>query len=107
MKLLSKMTSIDFIRLRKLALVVSILLISAGVYSLATKGLNYGIDFSGGTKIELSYQQDVAVTDLRAALTSNDYAEAVVQHFGSFKDILIRIPLSEDNQSAEVSSKKS
>lgn len=104
MKILSKITSIDFIGLRKLALVVSTLLIAAGIYSLATKGLNYGIDFSGGTKIELSYQNDVAVTDLRKTLASNNYADAVVQHFGSNKDILIRIPLSDDNQSAEVSS---
>ena len=104
MKLLSKMTSIDFIGLRKLALVVSIVLIVAGVYSLATKGLNYGIDFSGGTKMELLYQNDVAVTDLRSTLTSNGFSDAVVQHFGSNKDVLIRIPLSDDNQSAEVSS---
>ena len=104
MKLLSKMTNIDFIGLRKLALVVSIVLIGAGVYSLATKGLNYGIDFSGGTKMELLYQNDVAVTDLRSTLTSNGFSDAVVQHFGSNKDVLIRIPLSDDNQSAEVSS---
>jgi len=103
MQLLSKMTSIDFIGLRKLALIVSIALIVSGVYSLATKGLNFGIDFSGGTKIELTYQEDVSVTDLRAALGEGDFSEAVVQYFGSNKDILIRIPLSEDNNSAEVS----
>ena len=104
MKLLSKMTNIDFIGLRKLAVLVSIVLIVAGVYSLVTKGLNYGIDFSGGTKMELLYQNDVAVTDLRSTLTSNGFSDAVVQHFGSNKDVLIRIPLSDDNQSAEVSS---
>ncbi len=105
MKLLAKMTSIDFIGLRKLAVFVSIALIATGVYSLATKGLNYGIDFSGGTKIELVYQQDVSVTDLRALLSNNNLPEAVVQHFGSNKDVLIRIPLSEENSSAEVSSR--
>jgi len=105
MKLLAKMTTIDFIGLRKLAVFVSIALIAAGVYSLATKGLNYGIDFSGGTKIELVYQQDVSVTDLRVLLSNNNLPEAVVQHFGSNKDVLIRIPLSQENSSAEVSSR--
>ena len=104
MQLLSKMTSIDFIRLRGIALVVSIILISMGTYSLATKGLNWGIDFSGGTKIELTYQNDVSITGLRADLSSGGFSEAVAQSFGSNKDILIRIPLSEDNNSAKVSS---
>ena len=108
MRLLAKETKIDFIGLRKLALVVSVALIALGIYSLSSKGLNYGIDFSGGTKMELSYQQDVDVVDLRSTLTAQGYGDAVVQDFGSsadsVKDILIRIPLSEDNQSAEVSS---
>jgi len=108
MRLLAKETKIDFIGLRKLALVVSVALIALGIYSLSSKGLNYGIDFSGGTKMELSYQQDVDVVDLRSTLAAQGYGDAVVQDFGSsadsVKDILIRIPLSEDNQSAEVSS---
>lgn len=104
MKLLSKMTTIDFIGLRKLAVFVSLALIVTGIYSLTTTGLNFGIDFSGGTKIELTYQEDVSVTDLRTTLTDAGYSDAVVQSFGSNKDILIRIPLSDDNQSVEVSS---
>lgn len=105
MQLLSKMTSIDFIGLRKYAVVVSIALIVAGAYSLATKGLKRGIDFTGGTKIELTYQNNASVQDLRSTLASNGYADAVVQNFGSNKDILIRIPLSKENDSADVSSK--
>jgi len=105
MKILSKTTTIDFIGLRKLALIVSILLIVISIYSLSTKGLNFGIDFSGGTKIELAYEQDVEVTQLRSTLADGGFPEAVVQHFGSNKDILIRIPLSEDNNTAEVSTR--
>ena len=101
MQLLSKITSIDFIGLRKLALVVSIALIVAGVYSLATKGLNYGIDFSGGTKIELTYEDNVSVNSIREILAGNNLAEAVVQSFGD-KGILIRIPISGENNSAKV-----
>jgi len=105
MKILSKTTKIDFIGLRKLALIVSIALIALSVYSLSTKGLNYGIDFSGGTKIELAYEQDVEVNQLRSTLADGGFPEAVVQHFGSNKDVLIRIPLSEENSDAEVSSR--
>ncbi len=103
MQLFKKQTTINFIGLRKLSLVLSIGLIVTCIYSLATKGLNYGIDFSGGTKIELAYQEDVSVLGMRETLASNGYPEAVVQHFGSNKDVLVRIPLSAENSDAKVS----
>lgn len=105
MQILAKETKIDFIGLRKIAVIFSILLIVAGVYSLATKGLNYGIDFSGGTKVELIFEQDIAIQDLRDELAKGGYDDAVVQYFGSNKDILIRIPLSEKNSDVESSSR--
>ncbi|MFT7527512.1 MAG: preprotein translocase subunit SecF [Arenicella sp.] len=103
MQLFKKETSIDFIGQRYLALVFSAALIAAGAYSLATKGLNYGIDFTGGTKVELEYQNEVQIVDVRSVVEEGGYPEAVVQFFGSTKDILIRVPLSEDNSSAAVS----
>jgi preprotein translocase subunit SecF len=103
MQLFKKLTVINFIGLRKLALIFSIALIAASIYSLSTQGLNYGIDFSGGTKLELAYQQDVSVLDMRTTLAASGYPEAVVQHFGSNKDVLIRIPLSPENSDAKVS----
>ena len=103
MQLFKKTTAINFIGLRKIALVLSIALITACIYSLSTTGLNYGIDFSGGTKVELAYEKDVSVLDMRATLASNGYAEAVVQHFGSNKDVLVRIPLSDENSDDKVS----
>lgn len=103
MQLFKQETQIGFIQSRKMAMIFSALLIFASVYSLTNNGLNYGIDFTGGTKIELAYQNDVVVADLRALLVDSGYADAVVQHFGSNKDILIRIPLSVENSSATVS----
>lgn len=105
MQLLSKTTTIDFICARKIPAVLSAMLITAGIYSLSTSGLNYGIDFSGGTKVQLAYPNDVSVIDLRATLQSGGYQESVVQYFGSNKDVLIRIPLSEENSDAEVSTR--
>jgi len=103
MQLFRNETKIGFIQSRKIALIFSAFLIIASIYSLASKGLNYGIDFTGGTKIELTYQNDVLAADLRSLLLENDYTDAVVQHFGSNKDILIRIPLSTENSNAKVS----
>jgi len=103
MQLFKKLTAINFIGLRKIALVFSIAVIAASVYSLSTQGLNYGIDFSGGTKLELAYKEDVSVLDMRETLQSNGYPEAVVQHFGSNRDVLVRIPLSTENSDVKVS----
>ncbi|MFT6408703.1 MAG: preprotein translocase subunit SecF [Arenicella sp.] len=103
MQLFKKQTSINFIGLRKFAFIISVVFLIASFYSLSTKGLNYGIDFSGGTKLELTYTQDVSVLGMRATLASSGYPEAVVQHFGSNKDVLVRIPLSAENSDAKVS----
>ncbi|GAA6137611.1 protein translocase subunit SecF [Arenicella sp. 4NH20-0111] len=105
MQILAKETKIDFIGLRSIALILSFLLIAAGIYSLTTKGLNYGIDFSGGTKIELVFDQDIAIQDLRDELVKGGYDDAVVQYFGSNQDILIRVPLSEKNSDVNSSSR--
>jgi preprotein translocase subunit SecF len=103
MQLISKTTKIDFIGKRFFALLISLALIAAGLGSLFTKGLNLGIDFTGGTKIELHYQSDVAVEQLRDALVSNGFDKAVVQYFGTSQDVLVRIPLSEEHSSAQAS----
>jgi len=103
MQIISKTTKIDFINKRFVALIISLLLIGAGLGSLFTKGLNLGIDFTGGTKIELHYQSDVAVDQLRQELVSNGFDKAVVQYFGTSQDVLVRIPLSEQHSSAQAS----
>jgi len=105
MQLLAKETKINFIGLRFVAVVFSLLLIVAGVYSLASKGLNLGIDFAGGTKVELVYQQDVTIESIRAELDKGGYSDAVAQYFGSNRDVLIRVPLSEQNNDVDSSTR--
>ena len=105
MQLFKTETRIDFIGKRLIALVVSILLLLAGIYSLSTKGLNFGIDFSGGTKVELIYQDTVRVSDIRTVLQQGGFTEAVVQYFGSDEDVLIRVPLSKDTNDDKVSTR--
>jgi len=103
MQLFKSETSIDFIGKRMFALIFSVVLLSTCIFSLATTGLNFGIDFSGGTKVELVYPDEVSVVDMRATLQSGGYPEAVVQHFGSKRDVLIRVPLSEETSDNKVS----
>ena len=69
---------------------------------MAVKGINWGLDFTGGTLIELVYDQPVKTADIRAQLGTAGYDDAVVQEFGSAQDILVRIPGNDPKMGAEV-----
>ena len=105
MQLIPANLSINFIGMRFVAAVVSALLLSFSIFTLSTDGLNLGIDFTGGTKIELSYEQDVDVADFRQVLSDADFGESVVQHFGSNRDVMIRLPLTDGQQDSGVSTR--
>ena len=91
--------TINFMNKRKLAMVFSLILIIISIASLATKGLNLGIDFTGGYLIEAGYQNDVNLDQVRSALAEADFKDAQVQNFGSSKDIIVRIaPRTEINK---------
>lgn len=93
----------DFMGKRKLAAVFSGLLILVSISSLIMNGLNLGIDFTGGTLIELGYQETVDLDNVRSALADSMFNDAVVQYFGSAKDVLIRIAPKEGLNSAAIS----
>ncbi|MDG6773588.1 protein translocase subunit SecF [Thiomicrorhabdus sp. ZW0627] len=94
---------IDFMGKRHLAMAFSVLLIIASFAGLWIKGLNFGIDFTGGTLIELSYPEAVDLNEVRTDLSKAGYDEAVAQHFGSATDVLIRIAPREGLNSAQLS----
>ena len=81
----------DFMALRKPAVVLSAVLLMISVVSLFTLKLNVGIDFTGGSIIEVGYQQAVELEPIRAALESQGFGDAIVQHFGSASEVLIRL----------------
>lgn len=91
---------IDFMGFRKLASVVSILLVVASIALLATRGLNLGLDFTGGTSVELEYQQPPVLDNVRQSLESAGYEQFVVQNFGSDTTVLVRMAESENDQLA-------
>jgi preprotein translocase subunit SecF len=107
MEFLKKQTKIDFLGARKVALIVSVILVVASMASFIMRGLNLGIDFTGGTLVEVGYQQPVEVESIRITLGANGFEDAVVQHFGTFQDVMVRLPSSyskENINSAEISS---
>ena len=81
----------NFLSIRYLAMALSILLMLISLVSLITKGLNKGIDFTGGFLIEVSYQQPPTISQVRSDLAGGGFPEAIVQNFGGSKDLMIRI----------------
>ena len=99
-----KMKNIDFMALRKPAMLLSVVLMLASVISLATLKLNVGIDFTGGSIIEVGYQQSVELEPIRDALEAQGFGDAIVQHFGSASEVLIRLVPDINKDKAELSS---
>lgn len=93
----------NFMGHRKLAMSVSLFFIVASIVGLFVKGLNFGIDFTGGTIVELSYDKPAEVDTIRTSLQDSGFERAVVQNFGSAEDVLIRIAPKEGVNSAQIS----
>ncbi|RTZ59482.1 MAG: protein translocase subunit SecF [Gammaproteobacteria bacterium] len=103
MKIFKNNTHIDFMGMRKIALALSTLVILASIASLFMRGLNLGIDFTGGTLVEVHYAQPVDINDIRGTLADTGFSKAIVQHFGTSSDVMIRLPMDENANSAELS----
>ena len=95
--------NIDFMAWRKIALSVSIILATVSILSLSLKQLNYGLDFTGGSLVELHYPKEIEVGNIRQSLTNAGYEGAQVALFGSTQDVLIKLPGSvSDTLGAEI-----
>ncbi|WP_018867387.1 MULTISPECIES: protein translocase subunit SecF [unclassified Thioalkalivibrio] len=90
-------SNIDFLGKRKITIAISLILILASIAMLATRGLNFGIDFTGGTLVEVGYPEAVELDPIRETLAAGGFAGAQVQTFGTSRDVLIRLPPSEDD----------
>jgi preprotein translocase subunit SecF len=95
MKFVPDNTNIDFLRWRWFAIVVSLALIAASAFFLATRGLNLGVDFAGGQMIQATFPQPPQLDTLRGQIGALDVGEPVIQEFGSPQTISIRIPRAE------------
>ena len=99
-----KITNINFIGNRNIAIIFSSVLTIISIASLAINGLKMGIDFTGGTLIEVGYQQAADLSVLRKTLDESGFSDATVQNFGTAKDVLVRLKLQEGKSSADLSS---
>ena len=81
---------------RKAALLLSIILMLASVVSLATNKLNFGLDFTGGTLIEVGFEQAADLNKIRSLMDTNGFDDAVVQLYGSSRDVVIRLATREN-----------
>ena len=95
------MTSIPFMKYRKVAALISIVLVSLSCISLVFKQLNWGLDFTGGTLVEVAYPSAAVPEDIRQALDERGWNGHLVQFFGSDRDILVRMPPQKDRSERE------
>lgn len=104
MKLLKDKLNLDFMKFGNAAVIMSVALSILSIVSLSTRGLNFGLDFTGGTLIEVSYPSVPSMADVRSNLASAGMQDAVVQTFGTASDIVVRIPpRAEEESSADIS----
>lgn len=96
-------TNIDFVAKGRIAAVTSVLLIVISIGSLVMRGLNFGIDFTGGTLVEVGYPHSVELGEVRGHLNQGGFGEAVVQYFGTSRDILIRLAPRAEADNAQIS----
>ncbi|MGO3848485.1 MAG: protein translocase subunit SecF [Pseudoalteromonas prydzensis] len=94
--------TLGFMSLRKVAMSISTLLILASFASFFVKGLNFGLDFTGGTAVEVGFAQPADLKKVRSVLAENGFADASVQLFGSSQEILVRLAPRGDDVKAEV-----
>ncbi len=103
MQLLKEQPHFNFMGKRKIAALFSIILVIISLASLVMKGLSFGIDFTGGTIIEIAYQEEADINKIKATLENKGYQESIVQTFGSIHDVLIRLPIIEGKDKAKLS----
>lgn len=100
---LIKDTNIDFMGRRRWAIAFSATLVVLSLLLIIFRGLNWGLDFTGGTQIEVSYPKPIDIPVVRQALAKAGFDRAETQHFGTASDVLIRIPPHGELSSAELS----
>lgn len=97
------MKVINFMGQRKLAMLFSLVLLLGSIGSLATKQLNWGLDFTGGTLVEVHYSETADLNAIRETLNTRGFSGAIVVSFGSDRDVMIRLPKGySDKQGAEL-----
>ena len=102
MQLFAKTTEIDFLGKRRVTAILSITLLVVSLISFGTRGLNLGIDFTGGVLMEVDYGDTADLPDIRRRLASGGFEDALVQNFGTASDVMIRVLPEDGAESGKV-----
>ena len=105
LKLVPDNTKIAFVSVRHIAIGISLAIVIAAVVVVYMKGFNFGIDFKGGTVIEIETQQPADLTNLRTRLNALDIGEVQLQRFGDDRDVLIRVGAPKNDVSSNAGEK--
>jgi len=98
MEVFNPNSNVDFLRLRKFSIAISALLVVLSIVAIFGKGLNYGLDFTGGVLIEVSYEQPVDTGEVRGALDEAGFHNALVQSVGGAREVSVRIQPQTDDK---------
>ena len=102
MQLFAVTTNIDFMEKRRITAILSVVLLIVSILSLSTRGLNLGIDFTGGVLMEVGYTDVADLADIRQRLAAGGFDDALVQNFGTASDVMIRVLPQEGVESGKV-----
>jgi len=103
MQLFNDVPKLDFMRVRMRAIQISGVILAICLLSILFRGLDLGIDFTGGTLIEVGYQETADLNVVRKKLADGGFTDAVVQHFGTSRDVLVRIAPREELSAVQLS----
>jgi preprotein translocase subunit SecF len=106
MEIFNPNSKIDFLRFRNISIVISTLLVVLSIGAILTRGLNYGLDFTGGVLVEVKYDQPVDTGEVRTALDAAGYDHAIVQSIGGAREVSIRLQARDDKAASGDAKKK-
>ena len=105
MEFFHKVPHINFLGVRKLAMTMSVVVLVAAVVSLATRGLNFGVDFTGGVTVQVAYPGSADLPKVRVALAAGGFENAVAQNYGTPQDVLIRLQAAKGDSDKDAGNK--
>ncbi len=105
LRFLKNEPNIDFMGKRWLWFMISAAMIAVSIFLLASRGLNWGIDFTGGVLMEIRTEEPADLAKLRPLFPANEFGEVTLQHFGDDREVMIRLELAEDEDQAALISK--
>jgi preprotein translocase subunit SecF len=105
MEIFNHDSNINFLGMRKYSIAIAIFLMVASIGLIATKGLNYALDFTGGVSMVIDYDQSVEIADVRATLEKGGFDHAIVQSLGGTREVAIRMQPKDDQKAVDASGK--